>query len=651
MIDWLSLWQVLALSIAWIVVSIFLISGIEDLVYDVGLYVWKIIKKLRFQSRPRLTLQRLRSRVQQRIAVFIPAWNEADVIIKMVGNLIETVDYRNFYIFVGAYPNDQATLQAVDQIASKYNNVIKVINGTPGPTTKADCLNAVYSAMREYEVKEELNFDIIVMHDAEDVVHPYSLLLYNYLLPRVDAVQLPILPLPVPHHKVVHWSYADEFAENHMKDMVVREHINGLVPFAGVGTGFSRRAFLMLDEEGHGKMFNEFTLTEDYNFSKKLNDLGLKTIFVNVVLADEKESFFTPLSRRRGFISNWSYFPQTFIRAVRQKTRWVLGITLQEWELSGWSGTPLVKLSLIKDRKTFITSMAAILAYVVLAYVILAELGKHGMIPFTLLPIIFKGTLLYYLVLVATGIMLIRIVERIIFVSMVYGIVAGLLSLPRLIFGNVLNGIATFRALTQYLAARRNKRSVAWDKTEHHEGVGRIPSNSPGTNLPLKNRNTFSLDRLKKMVIEIDTLGIISEIELIPKDLNVNDRVHTLEILKDLASWDDYRVRAAIARIGGFLRWEKLYPLLLNLLRDPEWLIRANSARALLNFPTINATIEDVLELDDRFAQEVFIRTLEQYTPAHEEIIKMMANSEMQEIGVRLLKKSPLLRKRLDRKL
>ncbi len=83
--------------------------------------------------------------------------------------------------------------------------------------------------------------------------------------------------------------------------------------------------------------------------------------------------------------------------------------------------------------------------------------SARGYLPFKLIPIIYKGTLLYNLVMVATGIMIIRIVERIIFVSMVYGIIAGLLSLPRLVFGNVLNGIATFRARSQYISLAGKK--------------------------------------------------------------------------------------------------------------------------------------------------------------------------------------------------
>jgi adsorption protein B len=461
----------------WAVVIIFLFSGIDDLIYDIGLYSWGLYKHFKYGKMPRLTLEKLLSQPQKRIAVFVPAWNEGEVVGTMLKTLIINIEYNNYIIFVGTYPNDSKTIKTVNFVSQKYSQVINVINPVPGPTTKGDCLNSIYNAVCEYEKINNILFDIIVMHDAEDVVHPHSFLIYNYLFPKFDAIQLPILPLPVAHHKVIPWTYADEFAEIQMKDMIVRERIRGLVPFAGVGMGFNRDKFFLIEQE---KKFNEYALTEDYNFAKKFNDLNLKTIFVNVILADKKSSIFTPLAYNSGFISNWAYFPQSFKRAVKQKTRWIFGISLQEWEFTGWKGNIFVKLSLIKDRKVFVSTIAALLAYIVSIYTLVAELGSRGVIETSLVHIIYKGTLLYYLILIVTGIMIIRILERCILVTRVYGVVAGFLSIPRIIAGNILNGTAAFRALYQFFSIRHHKRPVKWDKTEHKEGVGMIPSISKG---------------------------------------------------------------------------------------------------------------------------------------------------------------------------
>jgi len=646
MIDWLALWRDIAIVLAWIVVVIFIISGAEDLIYDIGLYCWKIIKRLRFRSRPRLTLNKLRSRVQQRIAVFVPTWEEANVIGLMVENLIKTVEYRNFYIFIGTYPNDLETIRAIDQIAAKHPNVVKIINAHLGPTTKADCLNAIYQYMREYETTNKIDFDIVVMHDAEDVVHPYSLLLYNYLLPRVDAIQIPILPLPISHSKLVHWSYADEFAENHMKDMIVREHIKGLVPFAGVGTGFSRRAFLMLEKQNQGKMFNSSSLTEDYSFGNTINKAGLKSIFVNVVLDDEKpKSIFTPLYRRSGFIANWSYFPQNFSRAIRQKTRWVFGISIQEWEFSGWKGNAYIKLSLFKDRKTFLTLIAALVAYIVLIYVIISELGARGYISLQLHPIIFKGTLLYTLVLIATVIMLIRIIERFVFVTAIYGVIAGLLSIPRLIFNNFLNGIATFNAFIQYVAIRLHRKEVLWDKTEHREGVGVMPSNATTYISMVKSRHTETKtdENLFEAIKKWDSKKIIEIIESLPQDASGIDQEKTIAALYRLAESEDYTMRASVSKVVGYLNWAVLHPIAINLLYDKEWVVRANAAKSLLRFPDLEATLNKISKKEDEYAWEIFIKVLEQDTSAHDQITKLLNCDGLEPSIKKMFEKSVLL--------
>jgi len=37
-----------------------------------------------------------------------PAWNEGEVVASMVDNIIKRVEYDNYSIFVGTYPNDPA---------------------------------------------------------------------------------------------------------------------------------------------------------------------------------------------------------------------------------------------------------------------------------------------------------------------------------------------------------------------------------------------------------------------------------------------------------------------------------------------------------------------------------------------------------------
>lgn len=54
-----------------------------------------------------------------------------------------TLDYENYHIFVGTYPNDPDTQRDVDEVCARFPNVHKVVCARPGPTSKADCLNNV----------------------------------------------------------------------------------------------------------------------------------------------------------------------------------------------------------------------------------------------------------------------------------------------------------------------------------------------------------------------------------------------------------------------------------------------------------------------------------------------------------------------------
>ncbi len=94
-----------------------------------------------------------------------------------------------------------------------------------GPTTKADCLNHLYDALIEYETATGISAKAVVLHDAEDVVHPLELKTFDRLIDRAAVIQLPVLPLPDRNSRWIAGHYCDEFAEAHIKELVVREAV------------------------------------------------------------------------------------------------------------------------------------------------------------------------------------------------------------------------------------------------------------------------------------------------------------------------------------------------------------------------------------------------------------------------------------------
>ncbi|AIE87781.1 glycosyltransferase [Fimbriimonas ginsengisoli] len=631
--------------LAWVVGLIFLFSGVQDLVYDIGAYSLRLFRRIYYRKRERLTLPRLRDREQQRIAVMVPAWNEGEVVGMMVQNIIERVEYKNYLIFVGTYPNDQRTQDAVNRLAAQHPQLINVVNPKNGPTTKADCLNNVYRTIRAYEDQEGINFDIFVMHDSEDVVHPHSFMLFNYLIPRVDAIQLPILPLPTRHTRVVHWTYADEFSETHMKDVPVREKVSGFVPFAGTGTGFSRRAFTTLEMQGRA-VFNEESMTEDYSMSKRMREAGLTIVFVNLVLdnPDVKYAPWVPLCRRPEFISNWAFFPMDFTRSVRQKTRWIIGISLQEWESTGWSGDPRMIENLIKDRKVFVSAATALLGYVLLTYFLLFYMGEKGVVPFQLLPVIEEGSTLHRLVLVDTSFMVLRMVQRVVFVGMVYGATAGLLSIPRLAISNIVNGLAAYRALQTFARARQGKTAVRWDNTDHLEGVGTMPSAQVERVHNIRSTEITPTATILQRLRSDDPAVVVSGLEVIPKDLRGADRDAVLQSLYDIANHKDTSVRAAFARVMGFLTWPELTLTVLSVLHDRKWVVRANCAKALLKYPNFEALVESALMEHDPLVREILVRSIEQNRLRQETLLPKLSDPNLAATRTALVNDSSLIR-------
>ncbi|CAN5146886.1 hypothetical protein BH10PSE12_BH10PSE12_16940 [soil metagenome] len=85
------------------------------------------------------------------LAIFVPAWHEAYVIGAMLRSTLNKWNQSNYQIFVGVYPNDPATNQAVTEVMISEPRVVIALTDQPGPTTKADCLNILWHAMLEME--------------------------------------------------------------------------------------------------------------------------------------------------------------------------------------------------------------------------------------------------------------------------------------------------------------------------------------------------------------------------------------------------------------------------------------------------------------------------------------------------------------------
>lgn len=422
-----------------------LISGLDDLTIDLAWLADWLHRKIR----PRADLfppgaRQLDTAPVRRIAILVPLWQEHGVIAHMLEHNLAAVRYSEYHIFAGAYPNDDRTQEAIRGVAARFHNVHLALCPHDGPTSKADCLNWIFQHVLVDEERRGERFDLIVTHDAEDMIHPDELRWINLYSARYDFIQTPVLALPTPIYAITHGVYCDEFAEYHTRDMVVRPMLGGFVPGAGVGTGYRRDALERLAAACSNRLFEPEALTEDYENGLKMFRLGCSQAFV------------PPLRSADGsFLATREYFPQSWRAALRQRTRWVMGIALQGWQRNGWGENRGEIYWMWRDRKGLLANPLGLAANVVFVYGLAT--GMWARVP----------AYAAHLVFFTLALQVVRIGVRMACAGRIYGLRFALGVPIRAIYANALNSAATVQAVARYAIARARGLPLRWLKTDH----------------------------------------------------------------------------------------------------------------------------------------------------------------------------------------
>jgi adsorption protein B len=432
-------------------------SSLDDLFIDIAFGSRRLWRQLAVYSRHRRTRADILPTAASpgTIAVFVPAWQEAAVIGTMLTTFTRRVRHADYRLFVGVYANDPGTRAVVAALADP--RIEMVVVPWAGPTTKADCLNVIWQAMLAHERAHAGRCKAVVLHDAEDVPHSRELAVIDHLIPALAMVQLPVLPIPDPASRWIAGHYLDEFAESHGKDLVVREALGAAVPAAGVACAFDRNMLGRIAERLGGSPFDPSSLTEDYEVGQRIHALGGRAALVRM-----------PGDAGGGLVATREHFPASLEAALRQKTRWLIGIALAGWDRIGWQGSLANRYFLLRDRKALANAFVIVIAYVA-ALLYAGAVLAAWLLPAAraLPPLVAAGSSLSLALGLTSAFLLWRLFMRALFTARHYGMVEGLRSLPRAFIANVVNMLAAFRALRGYIGIALGGRVQRWDKTEH----------------------------------------------------------------------------------------------------------------------------------------------------------------------------------------
>jgi len=443
-------------SIAFILLLLICFFVIDDLSTD----IYALIKKLGPKELTQKQLEYFRSLPEKNIAIIVANWHEHDVIGRMVTGNLKRVEYKNYHFFLGVYPNDIETCIAAENAAALSPNVHVVTNSKNGPTSKGQMLNEIVRDIIRKEDELNIQFDVFLMHDSEDVMHPLSLKVINAEIQNTDFLQTPIFSFDRPVREMIGSTYIDEFSELHTKDLFIRESLGAPVPSAGVGTAIQRRLMLTLMKDNDGDFLREDSLTEDYVLGMSSAIKGFKTSFRCYYTVDSKG--------KRQFIATREYFPNRFQAAVRQKTRWVLGIVFQGSKIVPWYGKLIHKFFLYRDRRGPANNIVAMATTALTAYLMIYPF-IYGAMPEFMSTDWFKvGST------IATFGLFNRLFHRVRAVALVNGWKRVWMIPFRWPVGNVINFLATMRAFKEYRRAVIKKEPLRWAKTTHElpEGFG-----------------------------------------------------------------------------------------------------------------------------------------------------------------------------------
>jgi adsorption protein B len=217
-----------------------------------------------------------------------------------------------------------------------------------------------------------------------------------------------------------------------------------------VACAFERKMLGRLSDPFYGGPFDPSSLTEDYEAGLQIAHMGGRGVFVRM------------RDGTGALVATHEYFPDTMEAAIKQKARWMVGISLAGWDRMGWHGGPAEWWMRIRDRRATLAALVLFAAYV--AFFLSCVIAFANLLiplqPPPLPPLV--ESLLWF----NFWLMSWRTIVRALFVGRIYGWRSGMMSVPRTVIANFIAIAAAQRAIVLYAGSLLG-RPLVWDKTQH----------------------------------------------------------------------------------------------------------------------------------------------------------------------------------------
>ena len=248
------------------------------------------------------TPEALRERKEKPLAILVPVTSDSSSAVYAIATLLESADYDNYRIFVTLHERHTRTLEQLRRISQVHPKLHVETLPSNAAAEAGCCLNHALRVVRDHEEKYRIPFSVFVVHDIDSDLHPLVLKHFNFRIPEVDMVQIPVFAYADQRASFMKGVAIDQLALRSSREVVARIGLGCAVPSLGTGVALSAEAMQFLQDKHPEKPFNERLPLPGSGIARRLRTFPGRRIFLETqsVARDPRPLSGTGNRRTRG---------------------------------------------------------------------------------------------------------------------------------------------------------------------------------------------------------------------------------------------------------------------------------------------------------------------------------------------------------------